>query len=948
MDSGAVATGGPLLEREAELGTIASALAEARDGSGRVLLVEGPPGIGKTRLLAEARASAETAGMRVLAARGGELERTFPYGVVRQLFEPVLAAAHPDAGLLDGAAALAEPALGSAVARVAPSPDATFAIQHGLYWLTANLAGRSPVAIVVDDAHWADAQTLRWLAYLVARVEGLPVAVVLGARPAEPGAAVSDIDGIGRDPVTAVVRPGPLTNAAVAKLLTDRLDQPVDDAFVCACADITGGNPFLTGELIAELVDAGIVPSADAVEDLQRVAPRSVARSVKARLRALPPAAGALATAVAVMGREADLGVAAKLADVREPEALEAADALVDAGILREGYPLAFAHPLLRQALYGDLRPARRAWVHGRAARIVAARGGPIEEVAVHLLEAGRDGDAWVVDRLRAAAQEALASGAADTGAAYLRRALDEPPTADVRADLLLELGTAEALSGSPNAIERLAEYERLAPDARRRAQALMVRCDALTQTGRADEAVAAIIAMIDDEDDAIGAELRLELEAAVAAIARTDLRVRDVGIERLRRLRVPPPPETFGERSVFANQAIDAAIAGEPADHVRQIAVWALGDGELLGHGPASAVSFFSAVRSLMLTDWFDETARYLDLTLGAARVTGSMSLLPNHCAFVAELAYRRGNVARAEEDARAGIELARHTDQYLALAANVAQLVDALAEQGRGDEAEQALEEFKLDGVDLPRVYSITMLLASRARMRLLSGRPEAALADALECGRRADEWRDPAPASTHWRSTAALAYVAVGDRATAQELVAEELERARAAAAPRALGIALRAAGIVVGGEEGTGLLRESVDVLAESDARLEHARALESLGAARRRAGCRREAQELLREALDLADRCGAVALATRAREEAVAAGARPRRTRLTGAEALTASERRVARMAAEGMTNREIAQELIVTQKAVERHLSSAYGKLGISSRRELPEVLQAG
>jgi DNA-binding CsgD family transcriptional regulator len=198
---------------------------------------------------------------------------------------------------------------------------------------------------------------------------------------------------------------------------------------------------------------------------------------------------------------------------------------------------------------------------------------------------------------------------------------------------------------------------------------------------------------------------------------------------------------------------------------------------------------------------------------------------------------------------------------------------------------------------------------------------------------------------PAFLAWRSQAALALLRLGEQDEARRLAGEELELSRIWGAPRALGAALRAAGLVEGGERGLALLQEAVGVLTDSPAKLEHAKARTELGAALRRANHRSEAREQLRRAVELATICGATPLAERAETELRATGARPRRIALSGIEALTPSERRVAQRAVEGATNREIAQTLFVTPKTVEVHLSSVYRKLGISSRSQLPAAL---
>jgi DNA-binding CsgD family transcriptional regulator len=231
------------------------------------------------------------------------------------------------------------------------------------------------------------------------------------------------------------------------------------------------------------------------------------------------------------------------------------------------------------------------------------------------------------------------------------------------------------------------------------------------------------------------------------------------------------------------------------------------------------------------------------------------------------------------------------------------------------------------------------------SRARLRLLRGDLASGLEAMLDAGRRFESVGGRNPAWMAWRSQAALALLQLGERDEARPLAVEELELARTWGAPRALGAALRVAGLVEGGQQGLALLEEAVEVLADSPAKLEHAKARTELGAALRRANRRSQAREQLRHAVELATICGAAPLAARAETELLAAGARLRRLSLSGVESLTPSERRVAQMAAEGPTNREIAQALFVTPKTVEVHLSSVYRKLGISSRSQLSAAL---
>jgi DNA-binding CsgD family transcriptional regulator len=272
------------------------------------------------------------------------------------------------------------------------------------------------------------------------------------------------------------------------------------------------------------------------------------------------------------------------------------------------------------------------------------------------------------------------------------------------------------------------------------------------------------------------------------------------------------------------------------------------------------------------------------------------------------------------------------------------LAVLLETLAERGEPEAAEAANERYRL-AEQFPTMVQGGWLLAARGRLRLAELRPAEALGDLLAAGDLSARLRSLSSTTTPWRSDAALAHIALGAPAEARALAAEEVTLAQAYHGPRALGIALRAAGLAEGGRRGIELLRQAGDVLEDSAARLEHARAMTDLGAALRRAGHRAESREILRPALDLAHRCGALALAERARTELIAAGGRPRRLVLSGLDSLTPGERRVAQLAAAGLANREIAQNLFITARTVEGHLTHAYHKLDIAAREQLPAAL---
>jgi DNA-binding CsgD family transcriptional regulator len=299
-------------------------------------------------------------------------------------------------------------------------------------------------------------------------------------------------------------------------------------------------------------------------------------------------------------------------------------------------------------------------------------------------------------------------------------------------------------------------------------------------------------------------------------------------------------------------------------------------------------------------------------------------------------------GAIPDAIADARAAIDAGMEFDRLLPDLC--AALIDAQLEAGDIDGAEQALLTIGV-GEEIPRTPRFLELFQSRGRLRLAQGDAQAGIKDLLAGCELLVGPGIASPASGHCRSNTAIALARVGRYDEARQLLDADLDAARRFGAHSAVGISLRATGMITGGSAGLAYLREAVGHLEQSPARLEHARALAELGAALRRTGKRREAQQTLRQALDLADRCGGQAVARQARAELMITGARPRRARLAGVEALTASERRVAQLAAQGMTNRQIAQALFVSQPTIVTHLSHCYQKLNITSRQQLTGVL---
>ena len=398
-----------LLERDAELGAVAALVDAARSHAGRLLAFEGRAGMGKSRLLGATRERAETAGLRVVAARAGELETEFAFGVVRQLFEPVLATAEPAEreALLAGAAALAAPLFGDAAgAAAAPAGAASFPTLHGLYWLVANLSAQRPLLLSIDDLHWCDAPSLRWLAFLSRRLEGLALLVAVALRPPRQAHEAPLLAELEADPEALVVRPGPLGPASIRRLAADALGAEADDGFAQACLAATGGNPLFVRALLDALRTEGVVPRAGEAGRVAELGPSAVSRALELRLLRLSPAAGALIRAIAVLGDGTPLPRAAALAELEPAAAADAVTELVAADLLRSQVPLEVVHPVVRTAVH-EAMGAAASVAHRRAAGLVLDAGGRPEQAAAHLLPTEPAGDAFVVAALQDAAERA-------------------------------------------------------------------------------------------------------------------------------------------------------------------------------------------------------------------------------------------------------------------------------------------------------------------------------------------------------------------------------------------------------------------------------------------------------------------------------------------------------------------------------------------------------------
>ena len=935
-----VSTAGQLLEREPQLGRIGALLDRARVGVGGLALVDGPAGIGKTRFARAAREEGEVRGFLALAARGIELEREYPFGVVRQLFEQPLrtATAEHRAQLFEGAAALAAPAVLPELAVPGGGSDPAFSLLHGLFWLCANIAEQRPLLLVVDDLQWVDEASVRFFGFLAHRIEALTILLLITQRSGAP----STLD-VPEDLPVERVSLQPLSLPAVTSFLRVRTDGEVEERFAAACHAATGGNPFLLVQLLQALRERGVPFTAANTSQIEAVGPEGISAAVRERLGRLGSAANELARAAAVLGDDTQLLFVAELAGIDEAVAAEAAASLAGAGVLEEARPVRFEHPIVRAAVEAGLTAAQRASLHRRAAELLIDRDAPVDEIAMHLLQTEPDSQSWVAETLAGAAQAAAARGAPEAAVAMLARALVEPPAAGERSRLLLELGRAESALGRPEAFGHVKEAHRLSADPRERGRCALALFWLNARAPSEGDLLGQLVdeAIVDAEP--VDHELALELEAARAAIlSATPTRAAEAGkrLERFADLK----GRTRAECALLAHLAHFRMDAGSSAADATELAERAVANERVSAEIAFDAPWLLSAILVLRLADRNELAIETLARTLAAAERGGSISGFALTSVLRASILLRCGDVDGADADARAGLDTVPPSSWSRLPALGM--FIEVLIEQQRLDEANQLLIAHQVEG-DLPDFRPATVLLLSRAALRAEAGEHALALADLDRARSRLARYGDQNVVGLDGRIHAALARHALGDEDTAHAEAEAALAVARRWGTPAALGTALRAHAIVTGGEDGLAQLHEAADQLERSPRRLEHARVLVDLGAALRRRGDRVAARQPLRQALGLANSCGGVAVRERAREELAATGVRIRRDAQTGIDSLTPSERRIAERAAAGASNREIAQALFITVKTVEMHLGHAYRKLGITSRTELAAQRQA-
>ncbi|WP_374772462.1 AAA family ATPase [Streptomyces sp. NBC_01310] len=883
-----------LVERETELAIVDEALDQLTgpgpDAGGALLAFSGPAGLGKTTLLAELRRRAHARSCTVLAARGGEQEQSQPFHVARQLIQPQLAGTSEQElrAALGSWYSIVGPALGLCAPEQGAPPDPQ-GLRDGLDWVLTHLVvKRAPVTLVLDDAHWADPESLGWLAAFAPRAEHLPLLLVVAYRPDE---LPADADAFRTLPGRAGQRPlplAPLTPAAVAALVREALGDHAEDAFCREAWAVTTGNPFEAVELTAKVREKGLPPVEANAPLLRDLAAAQRGSGLVARLERLGPSTVRFAWACAVLGTAIPQDLAARVAALGAEEAVDATRRLRDARILSaagsstvqepETGPaqepetgLEFVHPLIATAIYHAIPDALRVALHGKAAAAVVDAGLGHSAAARHLLETHPENDPWVVRILREAAGENLRAGAPEAARRQLARALREPPDFDERAAVLYELGCASLLTEPANTVNHLRAALAEPFDDPALRQGIVIRlAQVLAHSDRLADASESLAREIPYTQD-VRARLRLQSEQFMwdaFNAAETDSPARS---RRLARLADRLTGRDLTERYVIGLRAWDACLRGEPVDVVLHHAGRVLERPFSWAHEDRGfevpvlvAMAYMYADRPGRAEELFETgTAEFERMGWRGAHLSFAYSLR-------AYIRYRRGRLVEAEELARAGLRLAERVGRRTPVHwYAIAILLTTLLARGRVDEAWELGREHEY-GRPFPAAVVFPDSQTVYAQLLIARGEMRAAVAELEEVDRRLTPRGIQNPAWCPWQLLLARA-VAGDDPQRAHALADDAVRRARAFGAPSGIGQALRVAAEVAAPQDRAVLLREAVALLSQSPAGYELARALAALGTELRDA-------DLLERAVVTARECGADGLVAETTDTLLGLGA----------------------------------------------------------------------
>lgn len=859
---------------------------------------------------------------------------------------------------------------------------ATYQVLHGLYRLAANLMADRPLVLVLDDGHRCDEHSLRWIDFLLRRGDDLPLLVVLAQRGENEPVAPAALAEIAAQRRPTVVHLTPLTHTDTGEMVRRTLSPPdetqaaapaenpaaapvevcavpldhtpldhtpleqtfIEQTFIEHATAVSGGNPRTLGRLLHTLRAEGVRPDEYGVRRVAEVGGEVSAHSVQALLDRQPPWVRDVARAVAVLGEEST-HLVGTLAGVPPTLAARALPVLRRAGIVAaDGADL--IHDTLRSAVLEPVGAQTLARLRTRAALLLSDAGRPPEDAAGQLMLLPELPQSWMPGVLRDAADQAGSRGDPETAVRYLHRVLEaEPDSVRVR----LQMSKALAESDPTRAVRLLDEALELSHDIRTRARIAVqygMTCLAVQKSptgvrilGEALAALDAGIATGTDPVDPADRELRTRLESVLLLVGANERATISAARDRAARL-TAPPGDTPAQRQMLSMMTVLNAMDGDRAERTVEQARRAL----RFQGAELESWSLITSSFALSLADEVGEALDALDRMLqygqdNAAAWTYVVALTNR-----ALLLHGMGALPDALADAQTSIEIIGQESWGADAALPQTALATVLIDRGEPERAEELLTGITRAHLDRSIVEHHWHLMA-RARARRALGDPEAALGLYLRCGESLKQARFTNPAFLPWWAEAASLLAVMNRTGEAREIAEYGGELAARWGTPRVQGLALLADGMSTPGGAGVELLTESVRLLAGSPARGEHAKAEYLLGRALLKTGDQRAAREHLRAAADLAQRCGALALAGTARKLLVTAGGRMRKMSACPLDMLTAMERRVADLAAEGASNRSIAESLFVTVRTIETHLTGVYRKLGVSRRTELGSVL---
>ncbi|MFI2640545.1 ATP-binding protein [Streptomyces sp. NPDC018610] len=875
-----------LWERDEEVTSVVGALdtlCADRTSRGGLLVFQGDAGLGKTALLNATRRMAEERGCTVWWARGGEILRSVPFNVVRQLLQPALLSMLPEEAreYLGDWYGIAGPALG--IAEPGDRQADPLDVCEGLVNAVRRLAGREwPLVLLIDDAHWADEESLRWLAAFAERLDELSVLLVVTRRPGEvSGESARLLAGMAAAAGVNDLRA--LSPDATAALTRTALGTHADAPFCREVWAVTGGNPYDAVELLAKVRDGELEPVEARAGELRELNRSARGGGLVARLEELGIDATRFAWAAAILGTGISVDLVAQLATMSREEAVSCAGLLRTARILTEPESagprggdgdLEFVHPLIATAVYNSIPDALRTAMHGIAAQVVTESGRGAAAASRHLLEVHPDDDEELVDQLRQAAREHLAVGAPEAARRCLERALREPPTPEVHPRVLYELGCATLLTAPATTIEHLRSALSMPGlDGRARVDAVCRLSQALLHNNQLEEAVRTVEAEAARHEPG-PTRLRLHAVQHMWECLHTGETISPDRSERLAELAAGCTGRDNSERALLILRGFDAMARGENAEEVVELCDRALVNGRL-APGFGWTDTEWGIELLLMLagayaySDRLDRAEAFYNEGLRAYETAGwSGGHLALAHAYVGLGHRRRGRLREAEQSLRESLRIAERVGRGLPLYwTATCNLVDTLLARGHVEEAWAIAERYEF-APPYPATIVIPDPRSVRGRLLLAAGRTKEGVNE-LEAAEKAAAVRGHHnPVMVPWAADLARA-LAVEDPARAARLAADVRRQAERFGTDTAIGEALRCAAALETGQRAVRLAAQAVAYLEASPCQYEHAAARVEHGIASR------SAAELER-GLALAVSCGADGLAAQAREALQAA------------------------------------------------------------------------